>query len=120
VMSEIDDRVRLLLDAREAMPDLAYQGKSDREIMLEVIEYGDRGFRADGKNDEYLRAKFDAVLAQIREERAALFDCQKVVAGKPGLAAAEKSLLEDAQKRADEVAKQDALGGPPPGALVRK
>jgi hypothetical protein len=70
VRAQIEARVSLETKAREILGDVKLDGKSDREVKLEVLASLDTEFKADGKSDAYVDAAFDYQSAKFESPAA--------------------------------------------------
>lgn len=71
IVSRIDSIVAEKIELREGASRLLtspkFDGKSDREIMLEAILAANPNFKSDGKSDEYILGCFTATVASVTE-----------------------------------------------------
>ena len=62
----VNDRATLFADARKVLGDeVKFDGKTDREIMVEAIHHDDEDFDAKEKSDDYVRAFFDSRITNV-------------------------------------------------------
>lgn len=65
----VSARVDLVTKARAVLgDDFKADGMSDREIKVMVVEKASAGFKADGKSDDYVNARFDAAMEASESE----------------------------------------------------
>ena len=67
----VKKRLALIDIAKSIIPDFKYDGVTDRDIMLEVIENTlpyDKGIKTDELDDIYIQARYDAALSLAREK----------------------------------------------------
>lgn len=63
----VEDRATLFADARKVLGDeFKFDGKSEREIMIEAIRHDDENFEPGEKSDDYVRAFFDARVKNVK------------------------------------------------------
>lgn len=80
--------------------DYKTDGKTDRDLRLAVITNADKAFKADGKSDDYITARFDAVVENL-----------DAAAGEPAIAAARRTVdnADAPRAKVDENARRDAM-----------
>lgn len=87
--ARVDARASLIRSAAKILgEDFDAAGKSDREIRCLVLETKIDGFKAEGRSDSYLEARFDALLetapdATRRDANDVIGAMRDVAAGKP-------------------------------------
>lgn len=85
--ARVDARAKLIQSATKVLgEDFDAAGKSDRDIRCLVLETKIDGFKAEGRSDSYLEARFDALLeaAPVRSDaNDAISAMRDVAAGKP-------------------------------------
>jgi len=101
---ESEVRVRMDLEAQVVKllgADYKTDGKSDRDLRLAVIANTDKAFKADGKSDDYVAARFDAVVENLDAGET----------GEPAIAKARRTVdSPDAPRvKVDENARRDAM-----------
>lgn len=67
--SMVDERLEVVENARRILPELSHKGKSNAEIRREVVEA--KGLKTDSKSDDYVSARFDALLEEALRQDAA-------------------------------------------------
>lgn len=101
VKREVRDRLALESQVVKLLGDeYKTDGKTDRDLRLAVIANADKAFKADGKSDDYITARFDAVVENL-----------DAAAGEPAIAAARRTVDSgDAPRtKVDENARRDAM-----------
>jgi len=101
VQREVRDRMALEAQVVKLLgADCKTDGKSDRDLRLAVIANADKAFKADGKSDDYITARFDAVVENL-----------DAAAGEPAIAKARRTVdSPDAPRvKVDENARRDAM-----------
>lgn len=118
--SKIDARVALVDTARVALgADFAHAGKTDRDIRVAVITKLDPEFKADGKSDDYLAARFDLDSKNVTKERTDLANTNEVTT-KATQTKEDESPLDKARAESAKRREEEAKGGAPKGARVRQ
>lgn len=94
--SRLETRLALIESAKDVLGgDFTHKGKTDSQIMLEVILSADKDFKADGKSDEYLHGRFDSVLFIKSTENKELASLRvDSLTRAPKIDAAEKARLD--------------------------
>ncbi len=93
---------------------------SDDELVSASLAKADPEFKADGRSPEYVRARFDFVVARSAREDAAHAGLKKSIGSAEKTGEQTKGRLDQAIETAEAEAKQASQAGPPAGALVRK
>lgn len=99
---EVRDRMALEAQVVKLLgADYKTDGKSDRDLRLAVIANTDKAFKADGKSDDYVAARFDAVVENLDAGET----------GEPAIAKARRTVdSPDAPRvKLDENARRDAM-----------
>jgi hypothetical protein len=102
VQREVRDRMALESQVVKLLgADYKTDGKSDRDLWLAVITNTDKSFKADGKSDDYVTARFDAVVENLDAGES----------GEPVIAKARRTVDSPDATRAkvDENARRDAM-----------
>jgi colicin import membrane protein len=93
---------------------------TDAEIVTAVITKDDPSFKVDGKSNDYLRARFDAVTERTNKANDAHRQAALAITDAANGNASEKTKTELAQEKVDAENAEAAKAGPPKGALVKK
>jgi len=102
VQREVRDRMALEAQVIKLLgADYKTDGKTDRDLRLAVIANADKAFKADGKSDDYVAARFDAVVENLDAGET----------GEPAIAKARRTVdSPDAPRvKVDENARRDAM-----------
>lgn len=119
----VASRVALESSARRVLgTDAKLEGKSDRDVMCEVLAKTDAKFDPKDRSIDYVRARFDASTEIAVKADAAVADANKASAAPEGKGVGEapKSKLDQAIEKAAEEARAASKAGPPAGAVTRK
>jgi len=119
VEERVAKRIDLVESARRIDAKIETKGKSDRDVRVAAIFKVDPEFKADGKSDDYVAARFDIACGQVTTERAALGTVNQTTV-QPAKTAGEKSRLDEAYEKRDAERAEDAKGGPPRGAMTKE
>ena len=86
IQARIDARMALVASATAAGIEVKAD-QTDKDIMIATITKTDAAFKADGKSDDYLAARFDAAILSLKPDAsksaAALSSVKTDAAGKP-------------------------------------
>lgn len=71
ISARVDAKMALLGSVREVLGDKAPATGSDRDLQVAVILSESPEFKADGRSEDYVRARFDAIVENVRAARKA-------------------------------------------------
>jgi len=77
------DSVAALVEERISVIDIAKKlkvdtdGKDTKQIKVDIISASDTDWKADGKSDDYIQARFDAIVGAIKNDNSGLGDINK-------------------------------------------
>lgn len=116
----IEARIALLDSARGVLgAEFVFAGKSDKDIRVAAIMKADPSAKLDGKSDGYLERSFEIACESVKTDRAALGAVNETTTN-PKESAPVKSRLDEAEAKRDAERAEQAKGGVPKGAMVRK
>ena len=69
--SKVAGQLKLRKDATTILPaDYSYDGKAERDVMVDAITVKDKTFDAKDQSDDYIRARFDMIVSQNAEHQS--------------------------------------------------
>lgn len=124
VEKKIDEAIALRDSARVILgATFDFKGKKPREVHEAALKKADPEAKFDGKSDGYVEARFDLAVEQARKDQEATGAVNAATSEQTGGKGTppKKSILDEAEEKADAEAKKAFVAGPPAGALfVRK